>query len=232
MPGLMEAATAVMRAAEVRLNVAARNVANVSSPGYKRQSTFVRAFAEGAGARSALPTIGSTTDPTQGKLDSTGHPLDLAISGAGFFAIKVGDHVRYTRQGQFSLRDDGVVVTPQGYMLQQVGGGDLVLNKAAVTVQTDGTVLDGDKPIARIAVYSSENALTTDGAFFDLGASAEEVQRPTIRQGMVEASNVSTGDEMIAVMAAVREAESGARLAQTYDDLLGRAITSFGQGGR
>ena len=54
----------------------------------------------------------------------------------------------------------------------------------------------------------------------------------TLRQGMVENSNVSIGDEMVAMTAAVRQTETGARLVQIYDDLLGRAISSFGQGGR
>jgi flagellar basal-body rod protein FlgG len=49
---------------------------------------------------------------------------------------------------------------------------------------------------------------------------------------MVEASNVSLGDEMVGMMQALRQAESGARLVQVYDDLMGRAITSFGQSGR
>jgi flagellar basal-body rod protein FlgG len=49
---------------------------------------------------------------------------------------------------------------------------------------------------------------------------------------MVEASNVSVGDEMVTMMASLRQAESGSRLVQTYDDLLGRAITTFGQGGQ
>jgi flagellar basal-body rod protein FlgG len=49
---------------------------------------------------------------------------------------------------------------------------------------------------------------------------------------MVEASNVAMGEEMVTMMAALRQAENGARIVQLYDDLLGRAITTFGQGGR
>ncbi|WCM29993.1 hypothetical protein NDN01_25485 [Sphingomonas sp. QA11] len=72
-----------------------------------------------------------------------------------------------------------------------------------------------------------------DGSLFRLGTGeAEEVADPLVRQGMTEASNVSVGDEMVTMMAALRQAESGARLVQTYDDLLGRAITTFGQSGR
>lgn len=232
MTGLMEAATAVMRSAEVRLDVAARNIASVSAPGYKRQSTYAQLSAATIGEPQGLPVIATQTDIAQGKLEETKNPLDLAISGNGFFAVKAGEQVKYLRQGQFSLRADGSVVTPQGYVLQQAGGGDLVLDRANVKIESDGTVLDGDRPIARIGLYTSAVPASADGVLFDLGSSPSEVDTPTLRQGMVEGSNVSTGDEMIAMMSAIREAESGARLAQTYDDLLGRAITSLGQGGR
>lgn len=232
MGGLMEAATAVMRAAETRLDVAATNVANVSAPGYKRQSSYATLVANGPNTRADLPSLATRVDAAQGKLESTRNPLDLAISGEGFFAVKAGEQMRYLRQGQFSLRGDGTVVTPQGYALQQAGGGDLVLERADVRIETDGTIFDGDRPVAKLALYTSDAPTSSNGVLFDLPHDAREMEGSAIRQGMLEASNVSTGDEMIAMMGAIREAESGARLAQTYDDLLGRAISNFGQGGR
>lgn len=232
MSGLMEAATAVMRSAETRLDVAARNIANVSAPGYKRQSAYAALSLAPAMTRTDLPTITTHVDATQGKLEPTRNPLDLAISGEGFFAVKVGEQVRYLRQGQFSLRSDGTVVTPQGYALQQAGGGDLVLDRSDVRIEPDGTIFDGDRPVAKFALYTSDASTSRDGVLFDLPQDAHEAEGSGIRQGMLETSNVSTGDEMIAMMGAIREAESGARLAQTYDDLLGRAISNFGQAGR
>lgn len=232
MTGLMEAATAVMRSAETRLDVVARNIANVSSPGFKRQSMFATLAAASDPSRADLPTLATRIDATQGKLEATRNPLDLAISGDGFFAVRAGDQTRYVRQGQFSLRPDGTVATPQGLALQQAGGGDLMLDRSDVHIDADGTVLDGDRPLGRIATYTSDSVRSLDGLLFDLGDDAREVEGASVRQGMLEASNVSTGDEMVAMMGAIREAESGAKLAQTWDDLLGRAITSFGQGGR
>ena len=58
----------------------------------------------------------------------------------------------------------------------------------------------------------------------------EAVAEPMIRQGMVESSNVSMGDEMVTMMAAMRQAEGGARLVQVYDELMGRALTTLGGG--
>lgn len=230
MSGLVESATAILGASEKRLEVAARNVANVSTPGYKRSGGFSQILAS-AGAANAVSRIVEHSDFTQGKLISSKNPLDLAVNGDGFFRVRAGDQLLYTRQGQFRLAENGAVVSPQGYVLQQVGGGDLVLDNAAVTILDDGAVLDDGRPVARIGVSApaagaaltavSESHFAADGAM-------EEVAEPSIRQGMLESSNVAMGDEMVTMMAAMRQAESGARLVQVYDELMGRALTTLG----
>jgi flagellar basal-body rod protein FlgG len=175
-------------------------------------------------------------DLAQGKVSNTGNPLDLAIGSDGFFQLRNGDDLVYSRQGQFKLAADGTVVTSQGYALQQAGGGDLVLDGSGVEILADGTVLDGERPVGRIGVFSPSDGAAVqplDGSLFRFGGNVgEEVAEPHLRQGTIEASNVSVGDEMVTMMASLRQAETGARLVQTYDDLLGRVITAFGSGGR
>ena len=234
MSGLVESATAVMRMAERRLDVVAHNVANISTPGYKRQIGFAEVVA--ARRADALPTLAVRREAEQGKLQETATPFDLASSGAGDFRGRAGEATLYTRQGQFHRDPDGVLVTPQGYVLQQAGGGDLVLDSAAATVAEDGTVTDGGRPVARIALErpAGDAALTAGGeSFFVAGAATmDEAEGTVVRQAMVEGSNVSLGDEMTQSMAALRQAESGARLIQLYDDLMGRAVSAFGGGGK
>lgn len=236
MSGLVESASAILRASERRLESASQNVANITTPGYKRQVSFMEMVALRADAADAMPTIRLRPDMAQGKLSATGGPLDIAISGEGFFAVRDGTTTLYSRQGQFSRAPDGTLVTAQGYVLQQADGGDVVVDRAGVTIESDGTVRDGERPVARIGVYlpdASAAMRSLDGSTFQLdGGQATEVVNPMLRQGMVEASNVSVGDEMLTMMAALRHAESGSRLVQTYDDLLGRAITAFAPGGQ
>lgn len=232
MSGLVDSATAVMRASSARVDRAAVNVANVSTPGFKRQlQSSDRVDGDFAATLSRL-----RVDMQAGKLVETGRPLDLAINGNGFFQLKAGDKLVYSRQGNFSLASDGRVITPQGYALQQAGGGDLVLDTGTAKIATDGTVLDGDKPLGQIAVYSireGASATPLDGSLFTLADDdAEAIATPSLRQGAVEASNVSLGDEMISMMGALRGAETGAKLVQVYDDLMGKAISTFGQVGR
>lgn len=233
MTGLIESATTILSVSQQRLEAAAHNVANISTPGYKRQIAFSRLLAPATDI-AVEQGLAIRRDFAAGKLTSTSNPLDLAISGEGMFQLRAGDSFVYSRQGQFSLAADGTVVTPQGYVLQQAGGGDLVLDRAAVSIVDDGTVLADGVPVARLAAYSTadfealeplgESYFTAPRGGMDVVADA------TFRQGMVEASNVEIGDEMVTMMASLRQSEIGARLVQTYDQLLGSAISTFGAG--
>jgi flagellar basal-body rod protein FlgF len=240
MSGIIESAAAILSASERRLETAANNVSNLSTPGYKRQASFVDMLvwgtASGAPSAAARPATRTHADMAQGRMSETGNPLDLAIGGTGFFRVRSGDEILYSRQGQFRRAEDGKVVTPQGHVLQAAGGGDLIIASSEVEIGRDGQVLDGGRPVGRIAIYAPVEGQAVEplaGSLFAIsGEGAEEVAVPQLHQNMTEASNVSLGDEMVTMMQALRQAESGAKLVQLYDELVGRAITTFGQGGR
>jgi flagellar basal-body rod protein FlgF len=228
--GLIESASGILSASERRLESVSNNVSNISTPGFKRQISFEEVM---SGRESAsADALRQRADLSQGQLSKTGNPLDLAISGPGFFRLRSGDEILYSRQGQFRVGADGAVVNSQGHVLQQAGGGDLVLERAAVEILEDGTVLDGTRPVGKIGVYVAGDAAalrSLGGSTFAASEdSMEDSPASALRQGMVEASNVVLGDEMVTMMATVRQAEGGARLVQVYDDLLGRAISTFG----
>lgn len=229
MSGLIESATGVLRAASTRVDRAAINVANVSTPGFKRR---LNSGTDGFAVRIDQLRV----DDGGGKLIETGRPLDLAITGPGYFQLRAGDQLFYSRQGDFARDADGRLVTPQGYVLQQAGGGDLTLDAGDVRLAADGVLLDGDRPVGRVAVLAPgdrSDVRAIDGSMFAIDPDrVADVATPALRQGALEASNVSLGDEMVSMMAGVREAETGARLVQAYDDLLGKAIGTFGQAGR
>ncbi len=174
-----------------------------------------------------------STDFSAGKPINTSNPFDLAIVGDGFFCVRSPEGLLYTRQGQFRRDSDGRVVTAQGYALQSQSGGDLTLQGAAMQVQADGTVLEDGEARARLAIVDVKDRQSmtyADGGMFKVpDAAVAPMDAPTVRQGMLEASNVSTGDEMVSIMEALRQAESGQRLVTLYDDLMGRALTVFGQ---
>lgn len=230
MSGVVDSAVSAMGGASRRTEIAAINIANVSTPGFKR-------LMRGGDADASVPFADTLrrvrADLSSGKMIETGRPLDLAINGTGYFQLRAGDRLVYSRQGGFARAADGTLVTPQGYVLQQAGGGDLVLSGDTTTITADGAVMDGDRAMGRIAVYRATGdaaARPLDGSLFAMAeGAADEIASPSIRAGALEASNVSLGDEMVGTMAAMRDAETGAKLIQVYDDLVGKAIQTFGQ---
>lgn len=236
MSGLITSANAILSATERRLETIAHNVSNLSTPGFKRQLSFTELMPGQVPGAAAEFLPSTRADLAQGRMSETGNPLDLAISGDGFFRLRAGDTFVYSRNGHFRRAEDGTVVSPQGHVLQQASGGDLVLEQAAVEILSDGTVLDEGRPAGRLALFAPAEGAAAEplaGSLFAIAeGSDEEVVGAQVRQGMVEASNVSLGDEMVGMMAAMRQAESGARLVQLYDELMGRTITTFGGIGR
>lgn len=223
---------AILSASERKLAIVASNVANVSTAGYKRKTSFSKLVGGGTGPAPESVQIGSISDFAQGKISASASTLDLAISGDGFFELRAGDSFVYSRQGQFRLAADGTLVTPGGHVLQQQGGGDLAVMNAAVTILEDGTVLDEGRPVAKIAFDAPdrpENMIPIGESAFAIGSASMRPSEAIVRQGMIENSNVALGDEMVTMTAVTREAETGARLVQVYDDLIGRAISTLGQ---
>ncbi|MEO8113197.1 MAG: flagellar hook basal-body protein [Phenylobacterium sp.] len=212
--------------------MAAQNISNITTPGYKRRISFAKVL--GAETPSSEQISGQMApDFSAGKLTSTGNPSDLAIAGRGFFMVGAPGHPLYTRQGQFQRDADGRLVTAQGFPVQAQGGGDIVLKSADFKVLEDGSVLEDGAPVAKLAIvdFANPQAVTyAEGGMFSApDAEVSQAEAPLLRQGMLEASNVSMGDEMVSMMEALRRAETGQRLVTAYDDLLARVLTTFGQ---
>lgn len=227
---LAEIAASILSRAERRAETAAQNITNASTPGYRRRISFAELAAPGAEASGASAVA---TDFSAGQLVQTGNATDLGIAGDGFFAVRGDGDVLYTRQGQFRRGEGGRLESAAGLALQAVDGGDVVVGDGPFQVAADGTVTRDGQPLARIGLVDFDDRRLlqpgTGGAFAAGGAEPHAVAAPAIRQGMIESSNVNTGDEMVAMMEAVRRAETGQRLVTTYDDLMGRALNLFGQ---
>ena len=127
-----------MAAQETNVNVISNNIANMNTIGYKRQTAefqdllyqdMERAGAQSSGTGTVVPTgiqIGAGVETgsvyrinEQGALTQTGNQLDMAINGEGYFQVLLpsGD-TAYTRAGNFSVNQDGQLVTSQGYTVQ------------------------------------------------------------------------------------------------------------------
>ena len=143
--GVYTALSGAMAQAQ-RLDTIANNIANVNTPGFKRDQQVFREYLTAnekpseviqvpripasiesfydmqGGDKSFVDSIGTYTDFTQGGLKSTGSPLDVAIDGKGFFEIATPNGVRMTRHGSFSMDGNGQLVTKEGYPVLAAGG--------------------------------------------------------------------------------------------------------------
>jgi flagellar basal-body rod protein FlgG len=234
MGDLIQGASSILTQAERRVEVSAQNVANVTTPGYKRRVSFERLISNDQTGDAPTTEHVLGVDFSVGNTASTGQVFDLAISGEGFFVVRAPDGFRYTRAGQFHRNADGLLVTAQGFAVQGRGG-DVALKTDAVKVEADGTILDnGDARdrLALVRIADLKGAVAMEAGLF---SAPDDQVTPmadvTVKQGMLESSNVSTADEMIAIMSAVRQAQAGQHLINVYDDLMGRAISTFGQSG-
>jgi flagellar basal body rod protein FlgG len=218
------------------MEAVSRNVSNASTAGYKKQIALAQNAPDATRPLDGgIAEIRFLTDLGQGRLRETGKPLDLAIFGTALLQLRDGQDLVYSRGGSFALGEGGAVLDSAGRILQQAGGGDLILDSQDVEILGDGTVLKGGLPAGAIGLFESGGpgmVRVSGGSAFHSSVMPPETSGSTLRQGQLESSNVVMSDEMIAMMTAVRQSEGGARLIQAYDQLIGQAVTTFSRSGR
>lgn len=239
MDNLMTLAAGLISHETRRVETAGQNLANVATPGYKRQIAFEDVLAtsranaaQQSAADKTTPTAGIATDFSAGKLVHTGNPLDLSISGPGLFEVMTSNGPAYTRLGSFQRDANGRIVTPQGWPLQGAGGGDVVVRSNNWQIASDGTLIDDGTPstVIRVATFADPAQLVrgADGLFHAKEAQPIDSEQPRIVQGFIESSNVAVGNDMMQMMEAMRRIESGQKLVHAYDDMVGTVLQRLG----
>jgi flagellar basal-body rod protein FlgF len=203
------------------LDMLSNNLANAATSGYKLDREFYTLFTGAAddpadGSDSAkLPQIQKQwTDFSQGTLQPTGSPLDLALSGKGFFSVTGPSGPLYTRNGAFKLSQSGVLTTTEGYPVNTTTGGTIqTASQSPLTVSSDGTVVQDGQPLGQIAVmdFTDRAVLQKMGtSYFTNGNSAAQpapVDSVTVEQGKIEASNVNASESAVRLVGVMRQFE-------------------------
>jgi flagellar basal-body rod protein FlgF len=224
------AACAGLAAQTDALELVAHNLANLNTVGYRgEQATFHSLLAGGAivAANPLNAAVndygvlgGSRLDLNAGSLVSSGNPLDLAIAGSGFFVVQSPQGLVYTRNGGFHVTPAGQIVTAQGdaVMGQQ---GPIILPTGNVAVSDDGTVsVDGTVvEQLRLAEFSPNTNLEALGntLYAAPSGSALVPASSSIRQGMLENSNVSPVEGAVQLITVQRNAEMMQRALSIFD---------------
>lgn len=203
------------------MDVIAGNIANTSTPGYRAERTVFadwlftqpRTSEPSGGEKMAFVQDRATwRERTQGTISHTGNPLDLALSGDGFFTVQTAQGVRLTRAGRFALQPDGGITDEGGNALLDTGGQPMKLSAAdtSLTVSADGSLSSQNGPIGKIAIVapSDPNRISAEGGrLFRADVATAPVTSPKIVQGAVEDSNVQPVGELVRMIDTQRDFE-------------------------
>jgi flagellar basal-body rod protein FlgF len=221
-----------------KLEVIANNLANMNTTGFKGDGVFMKLVKDAAlkNAQSdgnyAETQVEPTTDFTNGSLEPTNNPLDVAVEGSGFFVVDTAGGQRFTRNGNFTMTPDGTLVTQQGHPVEGINGRIQIpdpqnLAHAQIVVTEAGEVVVDNKQIGRLRIVDVEDPRVLkkeDSSMFvaPVGTPVQEMREENtrIRQGYLEGSNVNGLEEMIAMVELVRNFESNQRVVQTQDSTL------------
>ena len=250
MTGALYAVVSGGLAAIERLEVAANNLANVGTSGFKAQFLRIRALDPDGiettggfgtvvqGADGTMPAVAfeTVTDFSQGGVHESGNPLDVAITGPGFFVVNTAAGERYTRQGQFHLGADGTLRTAGGDTVQGQNKQDLRLPPGAIEIDTAGGIhVDGVRAGAlRLVRFAEvEHAVVPQGG--GLFARTEDAVPASIDAAetelvpkAIELSNVNAVEGLLELIDVARGYEAYMRAMQQVDGTVETAIREVG----
>jgi flagellar basal-body rod protein FlgF/flagellar basal-body rod protein FlgG len=223
--GIYAASTGLLARTQ-ELDLAANNLANANTSGFRGERLSFQTQLMTASANASARAVNSygvlgaaRTDLSQGSLQQTGNPLDLALEGSGFFTVQAPTGVQYTRNGNFHLTKDGALVTAQGYpVLGDRGpitlpGGNTEISSAGV-ISVHGDVAGQ----LRLTDFDASVPLTSLGnAYFSApAAAASPAVNLSVRQGSLESSNINPVECAVGLIEIQRNAE-----------MMQRALTTF-----
>lgn len=210
---------------QFKLQTISHNIANISTNGFKKQYVESFGFDEQVLQQSQLDT--------QGVLDQTKNPKDLAISGPGYFTVQGPRGIFYTRRGDFQINKFGELTTATGELLLGTGG-VIKVDDAAFTIDAQGALIIDQHKVDQLKLvqFNTKNQVHYIGnGLYESDASPVPVGPSTkILQGFIEQSNVKSIDEMMDMIAFSRHFETNQRIMRTADNLLATAINQLGEG--
>jgi len=243
-----------MEAQQMQLDAISNNLANVSTNGFKSQRQVfedlmyqnLRQAGAASSDQTVLPTglqvglgtraVATSRNFSQGNLQQSSNPFDMAVQGKGFFQVQMPDGTTgYTRDGSFQVSAQGQLVTSNGYTVQP--GITIPATAQSVTIGSDGTVsvvLPGQALAQtvgqlQIAGFINPSGLEPKGQNIYGETAASGTPTPgtpgtnglgSLQQGFVETSNVNVVEELVQMIQTQRSYELNSKAIQTSDQML------------
>ena len=230
------------------LDVVANNIANVTTTGYKADGSLFEEFLassarSGSGGRiSFVRDRGIWHDMSQGPVERTGNPLDVAIDGRGFLAVQTPRGERYTRNGALQINASGQLVTSEGDVVLGTSGpitfqpGD-----RQVSISKDGTIsvregsnaqTESQRGQLRVVSFDQPGRLQKDGTGVftaPAGVTPQADKLSRVMQGSIEKSNVRSVIEMTRMIEVTRSYTHIANILSQQGDLRRTAIEKLSE---
>lgn len=232
-----------MEAQWQRHEVLANNLANLSTPGFKRDDLAVVPLGPTGVPMAPMGANVVTlegqamvqwTDFSQGPLHETGRNLDMALNGSGFFAVQTPNGVRYTRAGSFNVSGNGTLMTSTGFpVLGQRG--PIVVGSERVTVAPSGEVVREGRPVdsLRVVDFPKPYHLLKEGNGLFVPAAASGPPEPArgydVVAGSLESSNVNSVETMVSMIELLRKYEAAQRAIQAVEEANRQATQDIGR---
>lgn len=229
-----------------RLDVAANNLANMNTVGFKREKPVFREYVEqgettvtpDAKKTSYVLDYGAVHDATAGAFQLTENPLDVFIDGPGYLSVEApGGGTAYTRAGYLKVLESGELATAGGQKLLGEGGKPISVppeSAGRLTISGDGTVMGPDGPLGRLTVtVFNEANLDPRGDGMMNGKEGRELSaaETRLKSGGVEGSNVNAIVETTDMVEILRAYQTSMNLNESMSDLRKKAIDRLGRVG-
>lgn len=214
---------------QAQMDVLAHNLSNVNTVGFRTEemASEERPLEAARLVVSQAGGVRRSVNLTPGPVQPTGESLDLALLGEGFFLVQAQDGIRLTRDGRFSVSQDGRLMLMGMPVLGE--GGEIFVGEEPFQVANDGRILRGETEIGRLRVVtvSSPQELEREGQGLFRVSREEAVdglKGPMVLQGYLETSNADPIRIMVQMIEALRAFEAQQQVIQTLDRLGEKAI--------
>lgn len=229
---------------EKRMDIISNNVANANTTGFKEDELISRSFRDELISRldetnmvNKVREVGPYNHGIHvdqvitafggGAMIDTQNYTDAAIEGDGFFVLNTNEGERYSRNGEFKVTNEGILVNQNGFAVLgqngqiNVGNGEFKINRSGDVYNSDGEYVD----TIRLAAFDNNALLRKQGdnLYYNTTANMQE-STATIRQGFIEGSNVNMVSAMVDMIKTYRNYETNQRVIQSIDGIAAKTV--------
>ena len=210
-------------ALQKQMNLVSNNIANVNTPGYRADKMLFEEYVlqtktENREKLSMVLDYGHFKDTAAGQMTNTGNPMDVALDGPAFMMVETNEGTKYSRAGNFTLNNEGLLVTSSGYPVLDNGEGQITLPQGIkeITITDNGQIITEQGAAGQIGMVEFDNVnmlRSTGDGFYRIEGDQQPIpaENTKMRQGMVEGSNVKAVLEMTDLIEISRQYQSNQR---------------------